>query len=553
MTSTLKTPEIHQLELQGCSAADWNSVKISPNVNLKEIRNVRFGNNVTIEDFAVVRDIPGGIFNCTVKKGALIENVGRIGFDDDATCGVGTLASVLDETGSRPSAIYPGLSAQLATLMARVPDFFKKISPSLPEFFESKKLLHVIGESAVVRDCGQILNVFIDRRVVVDGAQTLKNGAIINSAADGSEFAFVGSGVDAENFIIEDGRADSGALLRNCYVGQGAEVNKGFTGHDSLFFANCTFENGETCAVLAGPFSVSMHKASLIISCQLSFFNAGSATNQSNHMYKLGPAHWGVLERGVKTSSGSYLMLGAKIGAFSLVMGQHKNHPDTSAFPFSYLFGDERGNTIVVPAIMLRSCGLVRDQNKWPARDRRKKHGLHPNDRINYSALNPATIDTMLKAINTINQLLVDQNLDGIYLSYKGMKFTYASLEMAKMLYTTAIFKYLSNVLPDGKFPESDEQPAGEWVDLGGQIILRETLNEALTADNIPEVEKILDKAFLDFEEDQLKWVARRFGAWWRKREKLIPEYAAQFDDTINDDRQKYVESVAKETRMLDL
>ena len=137
------------------------------------------------------------------------------------------------------------------------------------------------------------------------------NGAVINNAAPGKCFAYVGSGVDADNFIIEDGKVSSGCIIRNCYIGQGAELEKGFTAHDSLFFANCSFENGEACAVLAGPYTVSMHKGTLLIGCQTAFMNAGSSTNQSNHMYKLGPVHWGVLERGVKTSSGAYIMFGA--------------------------------------------------------------------------------------------------------------------------------------------------------------------------------------------------------------------------------------------------
>ena len=49
--------------------------------------------------------------------------------------------------------------------------------------------------------------------------------------------------------------------------------------------------------------------------------NAGSGSNQSNHMYKLGPIHQGTLERGAKTTSDSYILWPARVGAFSLVMG----------------------------------------------------------------------------------------------------------------------------------------------------------------------------------------------------------------------------------------
>ena len=258
--------------------------------------------------------------------------------------------------------------------------------------------------------------------------------------------------------------------MRNCYVGQGATLARGASAHDSLFFANCTLENGEACALFGGPYSVSMHKASLLIGCQTSFMNAGSATNQSNHMYKLGPVHWGILERGVKTSSNSYLMLGAKIGAFSLLMGSHKTHPDSSEFPFSYLFGDERGATVVVPGAMLRSCGLLRDEKKWPTRDRRLKR-LPLFDRVTFDVLNPYTVDSMLRALDTIGGLLSRPADDDLFIRYKGMKFSRAALERARYLYELAVAKYLSMRLPEGEFPESDGEEAEDWVDVAGEVM----------------------------------------------------------------------------------
>lgn len=551
---TLDWWQIAALEKQGCSADDWNRVKISQGVNLDRIRNVHFGGNVSVESGAVLRNIPGGIYNCRVGQEAVIENVSRIEFEEEAPCGVGISVAALDETGSRPVKIYPGLSSQIATLMARVPKWLETtLSATIQDFLDSKLTEHAIGEKSVIRDCGILRNVSVGPEVKVIGASRLVNGSIINNAATGRGMAYVGAGVDAENFIIEDAKVDSGVILRNCYVGQGVEIEKGFTAHDSLFFANCSLENGEACALLAGPYTVSMHKASLLIGCQTSFMNAGSATNQSNHMYKLGPVHWGVLERGVKTSSGAYIMLGAKIGAFSLVMGQHKTHPDSSSFPFSYLFGDERGATVVVPGAMLRSCGMMRDEKKWPARDRRLKRKMHLNDRINFNVLNPFTVDSMLNAIDVITELLSHPADDDLYVRYKGMKFTRAALERAKLLYTAAIYKYLSLVLPDGHFPDTDGLPAGEWVDLGGQVIPRSVLKKTLEADSIEEAEEILDEAYENYSALELLWIARRFGSWWRTRANIIPAGAAQFDSLVEDDRTEYLESLARETKMLAL
>ena len=51
-------------------------------------------------------------------------------------------------------------------------------------------------------------------------------------------------------------------------------------------------------------------------------------------MYKLGPIHQGTMERGAKTTSDSYILWPARVGTFSLVMGRHVNHADTSNLPF---------------------------------------------------------------------------------------------------------------------------------------------------------------------------------------------------------------------------
>jgi len=546
--------KIQELERQGCTSDNWSTVFVSPLTDLKKIRNVHFGGKVIIEEGAVIRNVPGGIFNCRIGKNVVVENVARIEFEPEAPCGVGISIFALDETGSRPVVAYPGLSSQVATLMTRVPSWLEhQLSPFMQDFLDSKAVAHEIGDRSIVRDCGRMLNVSVGPGVTIEGAHSLINGAVINNSTTGRPLAYVGSGVDAENFIIEDGHVASGVILRNCYVGQGVEIEKGFTAHDSLFFANCSFENGEACALLAGPYSVSMHKASLMIGCQTSFMNAGSATNQSNHMYKLGPVHWGVLERGVKTASGAYLMLGAKIGAFSMVMGLHKTHPDSSSFPFSYLFGDERGATVVVPAAMLRSCGLLRDEKKWPTRDRRLKRKIPLNDRIIFNVLNPFTVESMLNAIDTIAELLSGTTYDDLYFRYKGMKFTRAALERAKFLYTLAIYKYLSTSLPEGKIPKSDGVVAEDWVDIGGQVMPREILEQALEKDSIEDVEEIFNDAFENYGKLQQRWIGRRFGQWWRSREDRIATGAREFDELVEDDRQEYLESLAKETRMLNL
>ena len=570
-----------QLERQGCFSEDWSRVSIHPDCDLARLRNVEFQGSVSVgilkaegddsglilnarlEDTAVgngvtIRNIGGGIKGAVVRDKALIENTGRIVFEPEARCGRGLQISALDETGSRPVVIYPGLSAQTAVLMAREPKLAEDtLLPQTSLHLDEMEFGPEIGEGAVVKDCGELFNVYVDREVRIEGARRLADGMIINNAAPGRPLAFVGSGVDAEGFIIEDGKVDSGALLRNVYVGQGAVVEKNFTAHDSLFFANCSMENGEACAVLAGPYTVSMHKGTLLIGVQTSFMNAGSSTNQSNHMYKLGPVHWGVLERGVKTSSNSYLMHGASIGAFSLLMGDHKTHPDSTEFPFSYLFGDEKGATVVVPAMMLRSCGLLRDEMKWPTRDRRAKRKLPLRDRIVFEVLNPYTVSRILKALETIDELLHLQPDDDRFIRYKGMKFSKAALERGKHIYTLTVYKYLSRKLPDGRFPDTDMEAftptETEWVDLAGLIMKRETLEKAKEASTLEERERIFDEAFEQYPELEKEWILASFDERWRIDPERIRIMAEDFDQLVEDDRTSYKESLLAEAEMLKL
>lgn len=517
----LSEKEIRILDAADCRASDWRAIRVvSEGFNPNLIRNVNFigamkiGANVSLED------------------------IQHLEFTDTPRCGIGTQVAVLDETGSRSVTIYPGISSQIATIMARIPEWTNGTGKEIiNEAINSCEPFIGIDDNSTICNCTSIIDVSVGKNIRITGALSLRNGSVINNAPSGKEIARIGCGVIAENFIVEDGILDSRATVKNCYIGQGASVGSNFSAHDSLFFTNCCFENGESCALLANPFSVSMHKSSLMIGCQTSFFNAGSGTNQSNHMYKIGPVHWGVLERGVKTSSDSYIMLGARIGAFSLVMGQHKTHPDSSTFPFSYLFGDERGATVVVPGAMLRSCGLLRDERKWMDRDCRNAHHLPKHDRIVFGILNPFTVNGILEALTAIDQLVKQDTFDDRFLRYRGMKLTRASLERARTLYSQAVYKYLSTLsrrIP--LLPHNPALKAQEWVDLGGMLLTRDDLNKALEAQSLKALEKRLAIAFDNYEENQMSWVAARLGKEWSRQRDVIACHAAEFDRIMEED-----------------
>jgi hypothetical protein len=210
-----------------------------------------------------------------------------------------------------------------------------------------------------------------------------------------------------------------------------------------------------------------------------SFSNAGSGSNQSNHLYKLGPIHQGISERGCKTASDSYLLAPYKIGAFSIIMGRHTSHLDTSDMPFSYLI-ENNNTTTLVPGINIRSVGTIRDAMKWPRRDRRAKEGRL--DCINFNLLSPYTISKMMRAYEILTTLYQTSGIYSESYLYQGAVIKNSSLCRGLQLYNMAIDKFLGNSLIKRleiipwedidqirKRLEPDSTIGlGEWVDISG-------------------------------------------------------------------------------------
>jgi len=66
--------------------------------------------------------------------------------------------------------------------------------------------------------------------------------------------------------------------------------------------------------------------------------------------------HQGIVERGAKTGSFSYMLWPSRVGAFTAVIGKHYANFDTTDFPFSYI-NEVDGESILTPAMNLLSVG----------------------------------------------------------------------------------------------------------------------------------------------------------------------------------------------------
>ena len=533
----LTQEEITRLQVQGCSSTDWQRVKVASGFKTDYIQNVRFSGDIELGIFDYEFILEGGLprhaglfnvtlHNCRVGNNVLIENIPnyianyRIGencfiqnanlivTEGRSSFGNGTLVAVLNETGGREVPIFNELSAHLAYIIAlyrHFPVLTERLKALIERYTEQVSSTEgKIGNHVRIINTGTIRNVCIGDHTTIEGTSRLKNGSI-NSNAEAP--VFIGHNVMAEDFIISSGACiTDGAALIRCFVGQACHLGHLFSAHDSLFFSNCQGENGEACAVFAGPYTVTMHKSSLLIAGMFSFLNAGSGSNQSNHLYKLGPIHQGIVERGSKTTSDSYLLWPAKIGAFSLIMGRHVSHPDTSDLPFSYLI-EQNNQTYLAPAVNLRSVGTIRDAQKWPKRD--KRTDPHHLDFINFNLLSPYTIRKMLRGIEVLQTLQQISGETSEEYFYQNARIKNSSLKKGIQLYTMAIHKFLGNSLikrlehlsfqsnediRTRLIPET-KAGSGEWVDLSGLIVPQQELNhliENIESDSITDIAQIV-------------------------------------------------------------
>ncbi len=518
----LSSEEIAKLTSQGCSCADWSKVRVAEGFNTGRVKSTHFSGDVNlgvfekqVSFFGSVKK-PAGISNATIhnctignnvyidqirsyvanyiiEDDVLIENVDLLAVEGKSSFGNGTEVAAVCEAGGREIPIYDYLSAHTAYVIALYrhrPKVIERLRKMIAGYTASvTSSTGLVAKGAKLINCRIIKNVRVGPAAVIDGVSRLHNGSVNSCPEDP---VYIGPGVFAEDFIACSGsEITDGVIIDKCFVGQGTVLAKQYSAENSVFFANCGGFHGEACAIFAGPYTVTHHKSTLLIAGLFSFLNAGSGTNQSNHMYKLGPVHQGVVERGSKTASDSYMLWPAKVGPFTVVMGRHYRNSDTSDLPFSYLIEHE-DESILIPGVNLRSVGTVRDARKWPKRDRRKDP--RKLDHINFKLLSPYTIQKMLNGRAVLENLKATSGENTEYFTYHNVRIKSESLERGIRLYEIGIDKFLGNCLikrlENKQFknvndlrkalsPETDTG-AGKWVDLAGMFAPQDCVEKML-------------------------------------------------------------------------
>ncbi len=424
-----------------------------------------------IEIGADTRIIRSCIRNYRIGERTSIQGVTLLECRRTSSFGNGVGVATMNECGGRTVKIYDSMTAQAAYIMA-VYRHREQTVAALERMIEAYALSRSSHMGEVGNDCRItgarfIREVRIGNNVEIDGSSALENGTICDGARTGVD-------VKCYDFIIAEGAyIGNGSIIERCFVGESCILDKGFTAAESLFFANSHCENGEAASIFAGPYTVSHHKSSLLIAGMFSFFNAGSGSNQSNHLFKSGAVHQSVHLRGCKFASSAYIMSPAMEGAFTMVMGHHSFHHDTSSFPYSYLI-EKEGHSYLMPGASLNSYGTVRDIEKWPQRDKRRVC----RDIINFEEYNPYIAGAMVRALNILHALR-DRDPDAMVYTYNKVQIRPTSLRRGIDLYNKAMVAALGIMLEKGTLTDG---VSGEdrWVDMAGQYITRRAVTQIL-------------------------------------------------------------------------
>ena len=517
---SLTVDEIGMLERSGCRAEDWTRINVAEDFSPEYVRNVDFYGDITLGVFdktiqidngfhrhtgierAVLRDVSIGD-NCLIEnignyisrydigEECVISNVGTIATTENPTFGQDNQVALLNEAGAPNVVLYDGLTSQMAALMMRTASdkpVWAKIAKMVKAQVEaSRPDRGTIGYSVKIANTREIVNVVVDDECEINGASLLVE-TTLKSSSEAS--IYIGHDVICENTIVQAGSSIlDGAKLDNCFVGEACHIGRGFSAESSVFFANSYMDNGESCAAFCGPFSVSHHKASLLIGVETSFYNAGSATNYSNHAYKMGPLHYGTLERGSKTASGAHILMPATIGPFTMCMGKIQSHPVCPTLPFSYAIAEGRA-TRIIPGVNFATVGTYRDIMKWPKRDKRPMNGRRSI--VNTDWLSPFVVQRAVAGRGLLTRLSDEQESTE---ETEGFSITASSAKRGIRFYDMAIKMFIAKaVKARGTELPTSTTGTGEWIDLSGMLVPKNDIDELLidiSSDRITDISSV--------------------------------------------------------------
>jgi hypothetical protein len=257
------------------------------------------------------------------------------------------------------------------------------------------------------------------------------------------------------------------------------------------------------------------------------------------------------------------------VGPFSLILGKHTRTFDTTDFPFSLLEATPEGRCRMIPGLTLATVGTVRDEAKWPARDRRK--GALKRDRISFDVFSPYTVGRMMRGSARLKELQDSINREIETVTVSGAEVQRVLLRSGRKFYRSGIHMYLldkvvdhidqalqagAETLSQALASPTDAAFSEVWIDLGGQLMPRARLDALCAAIESGEIADVaamrnaLDQIFRAYANDEWVWVKwayeQTFGV---DLESASAEQITEITTSLLDVRTKFLKQILNDAR----
>jgi hypothetical protein len=506
-----------------------------------EFKNLRrpvglFNSTIISCDFGdnVVVDNVNYISHYIIGNEVIIVNVNELATTDYAKFGNGALKEgepeslriwleVCNENGGRKIIPFNGMLPGDAYLWTRFRDD-DKIQSRFKEFtlnkFDAKRGYYgVIGDRTVIKNCKIIKDVNIGSDAYLKGANKLKNLTINSSAEATSQ---IGEGCELVNGIIDYGcRIFYGVKAVRFFMASHSQLKYGARLINSYLGNNSTISCCEVLNSLIFPFHEQHHNNSFLCAALLKGQTniAAGATIGSNHNSR-SPDGEVVAGRGFWPGLCVSLKHNSKFGSFTILAKGDYPAELNIAVPFSLVSNDVSKDTLLVMPgywFMYNMYALARNSWKYADRDKRTEK----NQLIEYDFLAPDTINEILDALELFrtlvgeawinkykgekgdasvigNDLLEknDPSLNDLEIFATGFENTGRKVKLLKVPAAYHLFKELiryytgrliADYISDNKIKNTEalfsslpKPVAGEWTNIGGQLIRMDDLNRVL-------------------------------------------------------------------------
>ena len=291
----LTAHETLELERQGCVCDDWTLIRVQEGFETKSVRETTFEGEVALARFSGTVMLPGHVSlptgirrahirdavvgNCcihdvgllarqVVQDAAVVFRVGSLVASGTSTFATGVRVNVGLETGGREIPLFAEMDLELAAWLA----FHPGPGPERQAFEESlavhsESIRHRagwVGEGALLCNTASIRNAWIGPHARIDGAQLVRDVAILSSIDAPTQ---IRDGAVVEHAVLQGGvQVRTMAVVRKALLCEASGASRHAKIFNAVIGPNTEVQEGEITNSLVGPL-VGFHHQSMLIAC----------------------------------------------------------------------------------------------------------------------------------------------------------------------------------------------------------------------------------------------------------------------------------------------